>query len=72
MLWGAIQSPNSQCFQLMFLDLLICVFSYNSKEATKIFSVQGLFGKVLGVEEEIQNLLKQGWCRLDVTSAGVQ
>lgn len=70
MLWGASQSSNSQCFQLMFLDLFIFVFSYNSKEAT-IFSVQGLFGKVLGVEEEIQNLLKQDWCHLDVTSAGV-
>lgn len=42
----------------MFLDLFICAFSYNSKESMKIFSVQTLLGKVLGVEEESQNLFK--------------
>lgn len=71
MLRGATQSPNSQSFQLVFLDLFICAFSYNSKEPMKIFSVQGLLGKVLRVEEESQNLLKQDPCLLDVIAAGV-
>ena len=55
----------------MFLDLFIYVFSCNSKKAAKILSLQGLFGKILGTEEEIQHVLKWDWCHLDVTSVGM-
>lgn len=36
-----------------------------------MLSLQGLFGKVLGAEEEVQHILKQDCCHLDVTSVSM-